>query len=588
MESRANRLAGIIAIKRGQYPRAVEYLERSLKTDHFENCYESWFLLGYAWLQIGDLDKAHEFLVRSSRKRSELDHSLYYLAQVEILRGDNHEALRILKQVPLSGMTHPNVFNLMAYTLRQLGEQEMAGKMIDKSFLKDPLNFVGYVERLELAGDSEEVVDKINFVFDRRDPLFTGSQIYIETAIHYIKLGDYGLALKVLDIAEDHYEDAQRTYPFLDYYRGYCLLKTGEKEGAMHCYRKASMRDHTYVNPYRPETLEVLENVIAFFPEDAVAYMYYGDLLYYLRRHGEALAAWEKSYDIDPLNFRVSRNLAIGKYVESGDPEETTRLLEESFEQSGKNLRIFAELEALYILQSNFDELEKHYDGNLDIIHQKGDYALKAADFYISRERFRDAGNVLKNSYFSAAERALGKPVRHTRYVEAQIGMAGDLLEQGRAGEAITELLKAYEYPSYLNEAKVNNPVTTRLDYFLAMAYKADGQKEKAEKYFQKAVEQDINPVSVAAIYKARALKQTGKKKAAETLVEGMLEKLKGDGPGSGSAVSDYLQSLAYEFLDDTEKAEELGKTAVDKLYNVAMEARYESSYISSRKLALE
>jgi len=588
MESRANRLSGIIAIKRGQYSEAVEYLERSLKTDHFEQCYETWFLLGYAWLQIGDMDRAHEYLVRSSRKKSEMDQSLYYLAQVEILKGDYHEALRILRQVPLSGITHPNVYNLMAYTLRKLGKKEMAGKMIDKSFIKDPLNFIGYVERLELEGDSEEVVDKINFVFDRRDPLFIGSQIYIETAIHYMELGDYRLALKVLDIAEDHYGDARSMYPFLNYYKGYCLQKTGDKEGAMHYYRKASGRDHTYVNPYRAKSLEVLEDVLARYPEDAVALMYYGDLLYYLRRHGEALAAWEKSYDIDPLNYRVSRNLALGKYVKSGDPEVTTRLLEESFEQSGKNLRIFSELEALYILQSSFDKLERHYDGNLDIIHQKGDYALKAADFYIGLERFRDAGNVLKNSYFSAAERALGKPLRHTRYVEAQIGMAGDLLEQGRSEEAITELIIAYEYPSYLNEAKVNHPVTARLDYFLAMAYQADGQKENAKKYFLKAIEQDMDPVSVAAIYKARALKETGKKKAAETIVEGMLEKLKGDGPGSGSAVSDYLQSLAYEFLDDTEKAEELGKTAVDKLYNVAMEARYESSFIPMKKMSME
>jgi tetratricopeptide (TPR) repeat protein len=588
MESRANRLSGIIGIKRGQYAEAIKSLEKSLKTDHFENCYESWGLMGYSYLQLGDLDKAHEYLVQSSRKRSELDHSLYYLAQTELRKGEYHEALRMLKQIPLSTGTHPNVFNLMAYTLRKLGDHEVAGKMIKESFTKDPLNFVGYIEKLELGAENGELVEKINFIFDRKEPLFVGSQLYLETAIHYMGLGDYELALKVLNIAEEHYQNNEVIYPFVNYYKGYCLLNTGNREQAMEHYRKASRTDHTYVFPYRPESLEVLRSVLTLLPGDAVANMYYGDLLYYLRRHDEAFAAWDRSYEIDPENFRVSRNLALGKYIRSGNMDETVRLLEESFEQSGKNLRIFAELEALYISQKRFGKLESHYDENLDIIYQKGDYAIKAADFYIGLERYNDAANVLKKAYFSAAERALGKPVRHTRYVEAQIGLAEGLIAEKEYGRAIAELKEAYEYPDYLNEARVNNPITTRVDYYLALAYKMDKQKDLADEFFRRAIDLEINPVSVATIYKALALKETGRKKEGEKLVRDMLDQIERGPAESNTAIHEYLKSLGYSFLGEKGKAEAFKNSALKNEYNVVMMARYESSFLHQKKFAME
>jgi tetratricopeptide (TPR) repeat protein len=571
-ESRANRLSGIISIKRGQHKKAIGYLENSLETDHFENCYESWFLMGYAYLQLGDLNKAHEFLVQSSRKKSQLDQSLYYLAQVEVLKGDFHEALRILKQVPLSKATHPKVYNLMSYTLRNLGMDEMASKLVQKSFYIDPLNFVGYTEKLALSQGNQEVVEKINFIFDRKDQLFVGSQVYIETAIWYMSLGDYEMALQIMDLAEMQYGQHDKAYPFVNYYKGYCLEKAGKTEEAKAYYKRASNTDHTYVNPYRPESLKVLEHVIAMFPGDAVALMYYGDLLYYLRRHDEALAMWGKSYVIDADNYRVSRNLALGGFVKDNNLDRTVQLMEASFEQSGKNKRIYSELEMLYVLQKRFDKLEKHYDNNLGIISQKGDYAERAADFYINIGRYSDASKVLANTFFSAVEKALGKPVRHTRYVEAQIGLAQEFMASKEYVKAINALKAAYEYPAYLNEAEVNFPVTTRVDYFLAMAYKKHRQKDLSNTYFRKAIEQKINPGSVATIYKAQALRETGHKTEGEKLVRNMLNQLSADDNKMEPAMKTYLESLAYDYLGEKEKAEELMTSALDLNYNVAME----------------
>jgi tetratricopeptide (TPR) repeat protein len=586
-ESRANRLLGIISVKRGQYKKAIEFINRSLINDHFEQSYKSHFLLGYSYIQLGKLDKAHEHLVQSSRNKAELDNSLYYLAQIEVLKKKYHEALRILRQVPLSKLTHPNVYNLLSYTYRMLDDKEMATKYLKKSFAIDPLNFVGYIEKFQLQEEKEEMTEKINFILDRSDKLFIGSQNYIESAIFYMNLGDYDAAIQVLDIAEENYKNESKTYPILHYYKGYCLIQTGKKDKALEYYKMASLTDPTYVFPYRTESLEVLKNVIGEYPNDAIAKMYYGDLLFYLRRHEEAVAVWEEANRLDPENYQVNRNLAIGKYAKSKNYGAAIDLLERAFAQSNKNLRIYNELEQLYVLQKDFDKLEKHYDNNLEILKQKGDFAQNAADFYIQRNRFEDAQKVLATTYFSAAEKALGKPVRHVRYAEAYIGAGEKLLEQKKYKEAIEKLEKAYEYPEYLNEAEVNHPVTTRTDYFLALAYKYNKQKSRANEYFQKAIEQNINPVSVASIYKAKSLHETGKPKEAEKIVTELLQNLLKQNKQE-SAINDYLKSLAYEFLGEQEKAEKAKLKALDKNYNVVMEAMYESSFIDQKKFALE
>ena len=588
LESRANRLLGTISVKRGQYREAIRFLQRSLVNDHFENSYKSLFLLGYSSIRLGQLDKAHEYLVQSSRKRSELDHSLFYLAQVEVLKKDYNEALRVLSQAPLSKLSHPDLYNLMAYLFRMLDEKEMASECLQKSFEIDPLNFVGYIEKMEWVPNKEEAVEKINFIFDRKDKLFVGSQNYLEAAIFYMEVGDFDEALVVLNLAEQNYLNRGEIYPMLDYYKGYCLLQTGEKNQAFNHYRRASETDPTYVFPYRTTSLKVLESVISHHPLDAIAQMYYGDLLFYLRRHDEAIAAWEGSIQLEPEQYRVNRNLAIGKYAHEKNYDAATELLERSFIQSNRNLRIYSELEQMYILQKEFNRLEGLYDNNTDILKQKGDYALNAADFYIQIERFEDAQELLKSTYFSAAEKSLGKPLRHTRYVEAHLGRGAELLSQKRYKQAITEMLKAYEYPEYLNEAKVNQPVTTRTDFYLAMAYQKDRQNEKAEQYFQKAIEQRIHPISVATIYKARALKQTGRNKEAENMVKEMLWKLLNDETGNNTAISDYLRSLAYGFQGAKDEAERFKKLALEKDYNVAIKAMVESACIPEIKYTIE
>ncbi|GAA3617458.1 DUF5107 domain-containing protein [Flavivirga amylovorans] len=602
-ESRALRLKGTIQVKRGDFEKATKTLERSFVNGHFYGRSRADFLNGYAYLQLGNYDKAHQYLTKSSRYREEMDNSLYYLAQLEVLKGNYHEAFRRLQEVPLSYLTHPDIYNLSTYVCRKLGMVEKAGEYLAESFERDPLNFVGYIEKMALYGEKVKGVEKVNSLFDRKDKLFLGSQNYIDTAIFYMSLNDYDTALKVLKIAEDNYAENESTYPMVNYYLGYCLTKKGSKKEGLKYYEKASATNSDYVFPYRVESIKVLQNVLKNTPEDSVASMYLGDLMYHLRRHKEAIALWEKANKLNPNNFRVSRNLAIGRHVAKNDDLETTiALMEASFANNNKNLRTFGELEFLYIKSGDNKKLEQHYDNNLDLLYRKGTSSLNAADFYTKMGRYKDAQNVLKQTYFSAVERNLGVPYRHVRYTEAIIGEGQNLLKAGKYKDAIEAFKRAYLYPKYLNEAKVNHPVTTRTDYFLGLAYKKDNQSAKAKSYFKKAINQDINPNSIATVFKAKSLKELGQVKKGDKLILDLISvlqnridaKAKNEIMGQErpeenvSGVDEYVLSLCYAYLDKNDKAKTYMKSAKDKNYNVVYNTMLTGSHIRAKKYSLE
>lgn len=577
LESRTNRQLGIINIKRGQYKTAIDYLKSSLKNDHFESCYQTYFLIGYAYLQLGEHTQAHVNLVQSSRKKAWLEPSLYYLAQKEVLLGNLDEAMRYLGEVPISRLTHPDIHNLKAYVARKKGNDEVAKKSLKKSFKIDPLNFVAYTEKLMLAEDKAKVTEKINFIFDREDPTFLGSQLYLETALFYMQLNDFDAATEILELAKAHFKTTNYEYPVLDYYLGYCKLQSGDKNAAKEIYKKASELSSIYVFPYRQYSIKVLESVLEMNPKDAMAQMYYGDLMYYLRQHDAAISAWEKSYQLDETNARVARNLGVGLFVKTQSTDRTIPLLEKAFELSGKNRRVYNELEQMYVLNQDFEKLEKLYDENWEVIQRSYEFALNCTDLYLRKNRYADALEVLKESYFNAVEKGAGQPLRYSRYQQAELGLGEQLMAKGEIKEAIKHLEASYIPLENMNEIKVAKPVTCRADYLLGMALKANGQKAKAKESFKKAVAQEYNVVSEDAVYRAKAMAELGNKKEADKLVVDLLAQLQ---VADETAKNTYLKAVAIDYQGETVKAQNLIEEAKSKDKDVIYKTRFDSSYI--------
>jgi tetratricopeptide (TPR) repeat protein len=277
------------------------------------------------------------------------------------------------------------------------------------------------------------------------------------------------------------------------------------------------------------------------------------------------------------------------------------KLLEESYANQ-QTLRSFSELEQFYKLAKDYKKLESFYDNNEKMLRLKGEYALNAAEFYTTLGRYKDAQNVLANTYYNAIEKAMGTPVRHSVYSETRTCEAESLISKKYYLEALKVLSESYEYPSYLNEAVPNYPVTVKADYLSGLAYLGNGQKSKAKQSFQKAAEQAVNERSAAVVYKAMAMKETGKVKEAEIMVTKLISDLKKDNPAVGetnveygcvesgalshaiSPKNNYIISLGYDFLGDKESAKKYLEAALDKDFTIAFDAMYDASYITQKR----
>ena len=228
------------------------------------------------------------------------------------------------------------------------------------------------------------------------------------------------------------------------------------------------------------------------------------------------------------------------------------------------------------------------------MLRLKGEYAIEAAKLYTTVGRYKDAQNVLANTFYNAIERGMGTPVRHSVYSETRTREAESLISQKNFSEAIKVLSESYEYPSYLDEAVPNYPVTVKADYLSGLAYKGLGQKSNAKRSFQKASTQAITVRSAAVVYKAMAMKETGRVKEAEDMVNTLISDLKKVNPTTGNtqlgtqqginAKNSYILSLAYDFLGDKESFSKYLEAAMDKKFTVAFDAMYDASYIPQER----
>lgn len=119
--------------------------------------------------------------------------------------------------------------------------------------------------------------------------------------------------------------------PLLLYFRSWFLYCSGREEEALQVAMQAENCVADDFFPNSPEALQALECVTGFALSTPKAYYLLGNLWYDKRQYPEAIAAWERSMELDNRFPTVLRNLALGYYNKLGREEEAVGLLEQAF-----------------------------------------------------------------------------------------------------------------------------------------------------------------------------------------------------------------------------------------------------------------
>ncbi len=124
------------------------------------------------------------------------------------------------------------------------------------------------------------------------------------------------------------------------------------------------------------------------------------------------------------------------------------------------------------------------------------------------------------------------------QFVRANCGLGRNLLREGKAAEALEYFHSALQPPETLGEAR--HPLANCSDnhFYLGRTYAALGQKTQARQWWTRAAaargdfqQMAVTPYSEMTLYTILALRELGKKQAAEKLIR---------------AVSDYAKQLEH------------------------------------------
>ena len=559
-DTRSNTQMGVILRKNGEYEKAANHLRRAIRRQTHDytrpaDC-EAMYNLGLILKTQGKYAEAMDTLYRATWNFAYNSPANYQLAQMYSQVKDYQNALIRLDEAIQNNGNNWNAVNLKASILRVEGRQAEAKALLEGILAVDPLNIYTTYELDKLNGTSEYVT-------------LMGGEIedYLELAILYLHNGFKDEAVKILSEA-----DALKAYPTVKMWLGYL---NGDK--AM--YEAALAMPVDYCNPFRLETIPVLEKAKEYFPQSDKPYYYLGCLLYN-KQQDAAAAQWTKCVELNPQMDLAWRNLGWYNWLYTKNYDEAAKCYAKAVAIAPDKALYLEEQE--HVLEAKGESVEKRYE----ILKSHHQTAVKRY-YPLAQEvvtgtfvgEYDYVLDLLENCYFPTRE---GVASFHEVYVDALLCAGYQKALAGDYKGAIELYNKSFEYPMNHQVFLVDerSPRDAQAYYFIAQAYEKMGQKSKAVTYYKKAVEVDTK-LSFCRYWKGLALEKLGRKAEAKAIYEALLSEGKAaivedivsfyGAEGTSSLTVEGINTMAYRMmglgylgLGDKPQAQNCFQTSLD------------------------
>ncbi|GHV72329.1 hypothetical protein AGMMS49928_28970 [Spirochaetia bacterium] len=461
---RLNNAYGNLLFRRGQFARAETCFLSAKEsiTRHNPNPYdgEVFFNLGKTLEYLDRDDEAFDTYYKAIWSDAWRSQGYLKLAQIASRKGQYSKAAEYGREALYANYKSFKVRSLLAILFRHSGKTEDVEKLLRETLAFDPLDFIALREKAIISGDTGT---ENEFKRVMRD----NEQNYITASLNYAEAGFYQDAVDVLNSIST--DSAPRG--MIPYFRAFFLEKAGSPHTAA-AWQEVLSADPAYCSPNTLDEYRVLLRAIAVNKYDAKAHYYLGCFLYDKKRYNEARDSWESSRLLDPSFPTVCRNLALYYANKTHDYDKAQTLLEKAFSLDEKDARVFYELCELYKkralpLAKQREIMEAHFD----LVGSRDDLLVLYGETLNGLQEYEKTIKVLMNHHFHPWEGGEGKVP--TLHIEARLGLAKDLLKNGRDAEAVTELEKALVYYENFGEGKLPGAQENNIYYYLGIALKS-------------------------------------------------------------------------------------------------------------------
>lgn len=515
-----NTALGVLFFKRMEFSRAEECLNRAL--DRATKNYtrpedgKAYYYLGLALRAQNRCEEAWDAFHKAAWSQAWGASSYYQLAELSCLNERFPQALEFVKRALALNASNLRALNLQAALLRKAGRSDEARGITEKVLRDDPLNFWAANERYWLekeAGEKKEAEDRLASLQRR---MRGDAQNYLELAVDY---GNCGLWDEAVDVLV-RLGIQGSGFPMIFYYLGYFNRKRGEEDSATAYFKKASRMPPDYCFPFRRESVDVLRQALKDNPVDPKALYYLGNLLFD-HQPEEAIKNWESSVALDDGFALAHRNLGLAYARVENDVARAIKSMEKALALSPDEPRLYYEMDLLYEAGGVLPEKRLALlEDNHDTVKMRDDTLSREIGLLVLLGYYDKAIGMLRTHHFHVWE---GGGRIHSVFVDAHLLRGMEFFSSGDHGRALEDFLSALEYPENLEVGKpVRGGGEPKALYLVGMALDASGEKEKARRYYEMAVEQE-RAWSELSFYQGMACRKLGRNEAASRIFSGLM-----------------------------------------------------------------
>ncbi|UCC21638.1 MAG: tetratricopeptide repeat protein, partial [Planctomycetota bacterium] len=220
---------------------------------------------------------------------------------------------------------------------------------------------------------------------------------------------------------------------------------------------------------------------------------------------------------LDDKFATVHRNLGWAYHRTENNIKQAVVHYEKAISCDSTDPRLYAELDVLYELEGTSPKkrlalLEKNHN----TVIQRDDSLLREIMLLVQLGRYDDAIKFLTDHHFHTWE---GGGEVHDVYVDAYLLRGAKKFKNKKFSEALEDYHAAGEYPENLEVGRPRNDShAPQVNYFVATAYEALGNDQKAQEFYEKSANQQrTSRWPQTRYYQALAFSKLGKQqKAAE------------------------------------------------------------------------
>ncbi len=515
---------GKVELKNGKFAAAEKKFKTAIEiiTGYHPNpaSGEAHYFCGLACSYSGKKTEAYPLFYKATWNFEWRASAYYQLALIDCRRLDYTTALEHIEAALDTNRQNNKAYILKAVIQKKQKNKVAAKSTLDELLKTDPLDQWAKFEQANLTGSYADFLQS-----SRND-----AQTTIDIAFDYAEAGFYDEAIDLIqlhhknEIAECAVPNPMGRSVMTQFILAWLHELNGDTSISSEILKYTERTNPDYFFPSRISGQLVLEWALQKAENNTVAAFGLGNYYFNIKRHEDAINAWEKASAANCNYGTLHRNLGIAYWNKRGDGEKARQAFMKAIELSPNDVRIRYEFDQLRKkLNDDPEKRLESLESIKELLVTRDDFSVELAALYNFTGQYQKALDLLESRRFHPWEGGEGQVLKQFTHACLKLGQLA--LLNGDAERALNFFRKTMETPDNLGEKYHPLQAVAHINYWKGMAYKSLQNGKEAHNCFTASINEEgdfidmaVSAYSEMTYYRALSLQELGKTGEAEKL----------------------------------------------------------------------